>query len=123
LAIEVQFLITPPALKSGRKKCIRRKEKMNVSNIEATVLVASTYEKKDKDGNLTGVFAGKLCVLVDAKEEVSTGEVIDFFTGKEFVGDVDLINTLQRFDKILLDIALVDFDGKTSKRLINFKFA
>ncbi len=96
---------------------------MNVSNIEATVLVASTYEKKDKDGNLTGVFAGKLCVLVDAKEEVSTGEVIDFFTGKEFVGDVDLINTLQRFDKILLDIALVDFDGKTSKRLINFKFA
>lgn len=95
---------------------------MIVRNIEATVIVASTYEKKDTEGKSIGELSGKLIVLVDAKEDdVKTGEVLDFFTSKDFEGDVDLLNILNRYDKILIDFALVDFKDKTTKRLVNFR--
>ena len=95
---------------------------MIVKNINAIVLVASTYEKKDKEGKPTGELAGKLVVLVDSLEDdVKTGEVLDFYTGKEFVGDVDLLNVLKRYDNILIDFSLVDFQGKTTKRLVDFR--
>ena len=95
---------------------------MIVSNIKATVLVASTYEKKNDNGAPSGILAGKLIVLVDAvKENVSTGEILEFFTGRDFVGDVGMLNTLNRYDDILVDFNLAEFSGKSIKKLVDIK--